>query len=382
MPTKQKTRSITHRVGLDIGSHSVKGVEVVERGAEIVIRAARSTPIPGFRSKADPPDHSSVVQAVKTLWAAAGFGTNAVVLALPAESVYIKWLHLEASNPDELDITARAAAVRGAPFPADDAIVDYRVMTSHGRTGYNVHFVMLVAASATAVDSLLNVAESAGLEPIAVDVGTVAALRSFDAQKKSSSTLWSGQPLAHCILGAKSTTITVIRGGELEFARTVPVGGSDFTERIAEHLSITWQEAERIKISPGSRLLENGTMVTSHNSQEVRIPCDSVVARLAREIRRSLRFFTSQYAEGSYLGMIGSTTIGGGGALLRGLDTCLEQQGIEINGTVNPFAGFSVDAEGGLQIGDTASQFETAMGLAIADYAQNASVQMEMDFAA
>ncbi|MGC8863181.1 MAG: pilus assembly protein PilM, partial [Armatimonadota bacterium] len=112
--------------------------------------------------------------------------------------------------------------------------------------------------------------------------------------------------------------------------------------------------------------------------------CENVAGRLAREIQRSLRFFASQYAEGSYLGMVGSATISGGGALLKGLDACLEQQGVEISGIVNPFAGYSFDAERGLQhIGDAAPQFETAMGLAIADYWSDRPAQgMEMGFAA
>jgi len=201
MPAKHKTRSVSQRVGLDIGSHSVKGVEVVERGSEMVIRSACAVPIPGVKAKSDPRDHGSVVQAIKT--------------------------------------------------------------------------------------------------------------------------------------------------------------------------------------TPGTRLMENGVMVGSHQNREVRIPCENVAGRLAREMQRSLRFFTSQYAEGSYLGMIGSATMGGGGALLKGLDLCLEQQGIEITGIVNPFAGFSVDAEAGLQqIGDTAPQFATAMGLAIGDYWASAPAQMEIEFAA
>jgi type IV pilus assembly protein PilM len=366
---KRKGVTVSQRVGLDIGSHSVKGVEVVERGSETVIRSAGVAPISGLKSGDAPPDRAAVVHVIKTLWSSAGFETTNVVLALPADAVYIKWLHLEAADKEALDITARAAAARGAPFPADDAIVDYRVMSSQGHTGRSVHFVMLVAASAVAVDQLLDTAESAGLEPLAVDIGAAAALRSFETQKRSSSPLWSGQPLAHCIVGARNTTITVVRCGDLEFARTVPVGGGDFTDCIVEHLKVKWAEAEQIKHTPGARLTETGLMIVAYEKQDARIPCDNVVARLAREITRSLRFFTSQYAEGSYLGMIGSATLGGGGSLMRGLDACLEEQGIEITASVNPFAGYSVDAEAGLyQIGDAAPQFATAMGLAIGDH--------------
>jgi len=367
---QHKTRGISNRVGLDIGSHSITAVEVIERGSETVIHSAGSAAIPGVRERNASPDAASVVQAIKSLWSSAAFQTKQVVLALPPSSVYIKWLHLEAPDEEELANTARSAAARGAPFPATDAIVDYRVLSSRGVSARNVHFVMLVAASATAVDEVLNIAETAGLEPIAVDVGAMAVIRSFELQKRTASTLWSGQPQAHCQIGANSTLITVMRGGELEFARTVPVGGNDFTQCIADATGLSLAEAERIKLTPGVRLTSDGSLVASRDGEELRVSCESAVGRLVREMHRSLKFFRSQFAEGSYLGMTGVATLSGGGALLRGIDSCLEDQGIEMASIINPFVGFSVAAEGkGIShVVDSAAQYTTALGLALADY--------------
>lgn len=369
MLRQHKTKTYSKRVGLDIGSHSIKAVEIVERGAEIVVRSAGAVTLPILRHSRDSVDSDSIVQALKTLWSTANFDSNQVVLALPPESVYTKWLNLEAPDREALDVTARAAAARGAPFPPEDAITDYRVLSSRGTFSKNVHFVMLVAASASAVDTLLDIAEAAGLEPLAVDIGAAAALRCFDTHRRASGLLWSGQPIAHCVIGAKTTTISVMRSGELEFARTVPVGGNDFTECITNYCGVAWAEAEKIKTMPGCRLVEGGNLITSHDDQELRIPCETVLGRLTREIQRSLRFFSSQFAEGSYLGMIGATTLSGGASLMKGLDACLEEQGIDIAGVINPFAGLSVDAEAGVQrIGETAAQYSIAMGLALGDY--------------
>ncbi|MHB9036224.1 MAG: type IV pilus assembly protein PilM [Armatimonadota bacterium] len=370
MLSHQQQSDSTSRVGLDIGNHTVNGVEVVERASEIVIRSVGSATISGLRSKQDLPDPSAVTQAIKSLWSSARFESRRVVLALPPPAVYMKWLHLEASDEEELEQTAQTTAARGAPFSADDAIVDYRVLSWRTVGSRKVYFTLLVAASASVMDDMLNTVESAGLEPIAVDIGVAAALRSACTQKRLASPLWSGQPKAHCIMGAKNTTIAVIREDAPEFARTVPVGGNDFTERIAEHEGVSWAEAEKIKLTPGTRLNGEGLLVASSSSGEIRVPCEQVVGRLAREIQRSLRFFKSQYAEGSYLGMIGGTTTSGGGALLKGLDSCLQEHGIEINGIINPFAGFSVAAEsGGVQdVGDSAASYTTAVGLATSDY--------------
>ncbi len=382
---RHRTRNAsTRRVGLDIGSHSIKAVEVFERGAEPVIHSAGATQLPGVRGREAPCDHGAVVAAVRSLWTSARFDSAKVVLALPPDAVYMKWLHLEAPDRESLDMIARTAAGRGAPFPPEDQLVDYRVLASRGTNSRSVYFVMLVAASATAVDHLLNVAEAAGLEPIAVDIGAAAALRCLGAQRRSSGILWSGQPVAHCIVGANSTTMVVMRGGEPEFARTVPVGANDITGCIADYCKLSWEEAERIKTTPGNRLVQGGSLITSIEGAEVRVPCENVVGRLAREIQRSLKFFRSQFAEGSYLGMIGALTLSGGGALLKGLDGCLEEQGLDIAGVTNPFTGLSMAADVGVQkVGDAAAQYSTAMGLALGDYwSSDASLAAEAEMAA
>ncbi|MEN6355967.1 MAG: type IV pilus assembly protein PilM [Armatimonadota bacterium] len=380
----QKKSDFTNRVGLDIGSHTVSGVEVIERGSETVIRSAGSAAIPGLLSKQDLPEPSAIVGAVKNLWASAKFESRKVVLALAPHAVYMKWLHLEAADEEELEQTAQSTAARGAPFAADDVIIDYRVLSQKSMGSRNVYFTLLVAASSSMVDEMLNIAESSGLEPVAVDIGVAAAVRSASARAKSSSPLWSGQPKAHVIVGARSTTMAVIRGGAPEFARTVPVGGNDFTERIAEHAQVSWAEAEKIKLTPGAHISEDGTLAVSTSSGEIRVHCEQVVGRLAREIQRSLRFFTSQYAEGSYLGMIGATTMSGGGALLKGLGPCLLEQGIEINGIVNPFTGFSVADEGGgvSNIGESATLYTTAMGLTTADYWEKRPLEANVEMKA
>ncbi|MGI6294844.1 MAG: type IV pilus assembly protein PilM [Armatimonadota bacterium] len=362
---RQKAKPFTNRVGLDIGTHSVTGVEIVQRGSEIVIHSASSVAIPGDRNS-----HAAVVQAIKNLWYTAGFHSKRVLVALPSSAVYTKWLNLEAQDEEELANTARTAAARGAPFPASDAIIDYRVLSTQSINGKNVHLTMLVAASGSAVELLLNTAEAAGLDVLAVDIESAATTRIYGIRKHVASQLWSGQPQAHCQIGANSTLITVSRAGKLEFARTVPVAGGDFTDCISDTLQISKSEAEKIKLAPGCRLTPEGELLASHAGEQVCVQCESVVSRLTREMDRSFKYFRSQFAEGSYLGMTGAATLSGGGALLRGIDSCLERQGLEIAGVVNPFTGLSVAAEGkGISdVADTAAQYTTAVGLALADH--------------
>ena len=384
MPSQGSDSAVSHRVGLDIGSRTVKGVEVAELGSEIVIRSAGSAAVHPTRVNHGLPDPPAVAEAIRNLWASGRFVSKKVLLALPPDSAHVKWLRLEPSDQDDLDNIARATAARGAPFPADEAVIDYRVLSSSAVGPRRVFVVMLVAASAAAVDALLDVVARAGLEPVGVDISTAAAVRSLQPRGGNAGSLWRGQPHAHCLVGARSTIVAVVRDGVLEFSRTVPVGGDDFTHAVAEAARIDWARAEKMKTNPDTRIEEDGTMTLSWDRGELRVPCGSLLTRLAREILRSLRFFSSQFAEGSYLGMIDGVTLSGGSVLLRGLVTCLQRNGVEVLGITNPFAGFAVDAEanGIRRVGDGAPAYTTATGLAIGDYWSRNSVAIDDALAA
>ena len=350
-----------------MGTHTVKGVEMLDHESELAVRSAGSVVISVPSENIDGP---VVVQAIRALWSSAGFETNRVVTSLPPESVYLKWLHLEAGSEAELDEVARSTASRGAPFPPSDAIVDYRVLSSRPAGRGVLYSLMLVTASSSAVDRVMNVAEKAGLEVVAVDVGIAAVSRSLNTQKNHGNPLWTGQPRSHCVLGAKNTLVSVVRGGLLEFSRAVPIGGNDFTQMLAQTLEIETSVAERLKIDRSARLDEGGVLVASHASTEVLVPCEALMDRLAREIQRSLRYFSSQYAEGSYLGTIGTVTLSGGGANLRGIDSCLKSYGVDVSGIINPFAGYAVEAGGaGIRhVGEDSASYTTAVGLAVGVY--------------
>lgn len=385
MSGRGRTEQIRHKVGLDIGSHTIKGVEVYDDGSEIVVRAAGSLRLTTPQFKPGSPDPSQTTQAIKELWSASRFRTSQVTIALPPEAVYLKWHQLDVTDQAELEHMVNTMAPRGAPFHADEAIVDYRILNSQGGESKKTRYVIMVAAHASAVDRYLNIVENAGLEPVAVDVGIAAAIRCLEAQERTTNPLWGRQPRSHVIIGARTTTIAVVRGTALEFARSVPVGGNDFTHRIAEQASVDWPDAEKMKTNPDTMLSEDGMLATSMpNGTEIKTPVDNIVSRLAREITRSLRFFSSQYAEGSYLGMIGTISLSGGGALLRGMDSCLRQYGVEVSKLTNPFAGLSVDADGVdiQQVGDRSPAYTTAVGLATGDYSAQSRATNDVGLAA
>ena len=110
----------SHKVGLDIGTHSVKGVEVSSQGSEVAVRSAGSVVLPNSEIKHALHDASTLTHAIKSLWSSARFGTKRVAIALPPDAVYLKWMHTDAPDDGELDNIAHTTGPRGAPFSGEE----------------------------------------------------------------------------------------------------------------------------------------------------------------------------------------------------------------------------------------------------------------------
>lgn len=188
------------------------------------------------------------------------------------------------------------------------------------RLEVNLH---LVAASASAVQSLVTCANKAGLEV----TDTV-----FEAIAAAESTLSADErELGVCVLdiGAGSTELAVFFEGAVQHTAVIPIGGDHFTNDLAVGLHITPQEAEWVKCHYGHAVVTsvptiNEIQLAGMPGHEARI----VRQRLLSEIlepraRELLQLVRDNLRQGGVLEALGAgCVLTGGGARLAGmLDT-------------------------------------------------------------
>lgn len=371
-------------IGIDIGTHSIKAVELVQRSDQTLLRAADSirTPVGAVVDGAIL-DKNAVSAAIKQLWSRADFSGTEAVLAMDLRQTQVRWHHLEVEDEQSLDDVARQAALRGLTYPPHEAITDYRILSTRNRHGRALHHILLISARSCVVDDLLDVVERAGIEPLVVDIAPLAIARAGRSNHRHTDSLWSGQPIAHCVIGGDSTLVCIVRGGNVEFARNIPVGGDQLTRALATQTGGDIAAAEQAKTSSVARLEPDGVLKTSLEGQKLEVSCEAVIDRLVREIGRSLRHFQAQFPEGSYLGMIGGVSLSGGGVLLRGFDKHLSEQLKDTLTVLNPFAGLSVVGTtfGVDRVQEAAAAFSLAMGLAFGRYELERPVLQELEAA-
>jgi type IV pilus assembly protein PilM len=210
---------------------------------------------------------------------------------------------------DELDESIRWEAEQYIPFDINEVNLDFQILSSGESEGQMD--VLLVAAKKDLIDDYINVVREAGLHPALLDVEAFAVENAFDANCEAA----PDEVIALADIGAQVVNINIIANGIPAFTRDISTGGSVYTEEIQKALSVSWEEAERIKIG-GSATEESQEVVP----QEVEQAMQSVTETVTGEISRSLDFFAATAAESR----ISRIVLTGGASRVSGLDTAFQ----------------------------------------------------------
>ena len=136
--------------------------------------------------------------------------------------------------------------------------------------------VLVAAAKQQLVTDFIHAAGTAGLVADALVPSLVGPINAFE---KSRPEVFEKETVALVDIGFKHTSVCVLDRGELALTRVVNIGGDKLTSGLAEALSISYAEAEGIKVGMAPEV-ESGLQLQ--------------VIPLGREIRASLDFFEHQ----------------------------------------------------------------------------------------
>ncbi len=136
--------------------------------------------------------------------------------------------------------------------------------------------VLVGGAKKQLTDDLQTAISKAGLIADQVIPGIIGPFNAFELAMPE---IFEKEAVALVDIGFKSTSICLIQRGELIVMRVVNIGGDKLTQGLAEAMSISYAEAEGIKIGmPG----------------EVQSNLEPLLTPLGRELRASVDFFEHQ----------------------------------------------------------------------------------------
>lgn len=337
-------------IGLDIGSNSIKLVQLAEtkKGYQLVKLGIAQLP-PEAIVDGSIIDSMTVTNAIKELVAQQGIKVKDAVSGLAGNSVIIKKVSLSAMTEDELAESIQWDAEQHIPFPIADVNIDFQILGTDTE-GRGQMDVMLVAVKKDMINDYTNVIKEAGLNPVVIDVDSFALENMFEANYHVVPT----ENIAVVNIGAGVMSINVLKGGVTAFTRAITMGGNLFTEEIQKSLNISFKDADALKVC--------GTVGDIHISA-VQPVVDKVCGNIAFEIKRSIDFYLGGMP-GEYITKI---YISGGCSKVAGLSNMIQERtGLSVE-IMNPFNAIEYDQRSfdPKYIEEVSPLFAVAVGLAM-----------------
>lgn len=358
-------------IGIDIGSHTIKVVQVgLTRNGYVLMRAG-STPTPPEALRQGVIDNRlAVAEAIFTLLRTLGINSPLAVAAVAGPSVVVRQVQLPAMPAQQLRKSIQWEARNYLSFPVEDSLLEFEILGTQTADGTPKMDVMLVATPRELVDSRVATLEQAGLEPIAVELEPFALMRAV--VDLPTGMMGVNETMALVDIGATYTHISLISNGNFILSRSVTIAGNSFTEAIAQVLGIEHAQAEDLKEQEGQVVSDEAERAElSPVGQELSRALEPQLEQLVREIRRSFAFYDYQQTPGAAQGNrmtqgVSRVVISGGTAKLIGLSHYLQEQlGIPVE-TVNLFSNSAIQLPPGAEeIQTQVPTLATAFGLAL-----------------
>ena len=275
-------------LGVDIGSSAVKLVELspasASRPEHFRVQSLAFEPLPPHTLvEKKIADVSRVSEAVAAALQRSRSKTKRAVVAVAGSAVITKVLSLSAELSDaEMEAQIQLEADQYVPYPLEEVNLDFDVLgPTEGSAG--MVDVLLAASRQENVDDRVASLELAGLSVEIVDIESNAVENAggvfLGASKPGTARL-----SAVADIGAATTTLHVLRGGQSIYAREQSFGGQQLVEEVQRRFGLEREEA----------LAQLATMPIPHQLQlDVLGPFQEA---LARQLARALQFFYSTSA--------------------------------------------------------------------------------------
>lgn len=185
-------RSRRPLLGVDVGGSGIRVVELAGSGQALSIAHCAQHSLPqGMLHDGAISVTAAAVDALRAAVRDSGTRVREAVLALPSGAVISKTLSLPAAlDDDDLEMQVEAEAEATLPFARTEISLDFTTIGPSAAQPDCID-VMLVAARRERIDERVELAQSAGLKPVAIDIESYAlmsAIAVIDAARSTVST--------------------------------------------------------------------------------------------------------------------------------------------------------------------------------------------------
>lgn len=339
-------------VGIDIGSSSIKVVELQSRKGVVTLATYGELQLGPYTEKhigesvtlTAKQEQEALVDVLRE----SAVKAKKAVFAMPLSSSFVTNVTLDTEPNADMAALVRVEARKVIPASLSEVTLDWaEVETGEEKKKKDapteLRSVLIAAIQNNALERFKVLMQFAGIEQPPTEIECFSTIRAlFNSADKD---------MAVIDIGAISTKLFIARGGLLMRMHRIRAGGAVATNRIASVLNISFEDAE---------LKKQNISRSDSDFSDVKRAHDSSYERAFREFNQVLREYEQKNGV-----TLNSVYLAGGGAMFPGADTLLQ----EILGRqvirANPFSKVAYPAFMQDTIKEIGPSFTVALGAAI-----------------
>jgi len=332
-------------VGLDIGSSSIKVVEIEQRGGEPrLVNYGMAELVPEAIVEGEIMDRQLVVEAIQNLFESRSIRHRRVATGVSGRGVIVKKITMDRLSPQDARQAIQWEAEQHVPYDINDVSLDFEILDTD--VGPSRMQVLLVAAKRDLVSGHADLIREAGLQPTIIDVNSFAvqnaAAHNYD--------FLAGEVVALLNVGAELTNVNLVQGGVPLYTQDLSMGGDTFLDGLQKKYQVTRPEAlAALRASEGESVLDLAPVLKAF------------CADLGSALDRSLVYLKSN-GDADHIDRI---LLSGGGALIRGLRPALSERLKVPVEVTDPLRKVEHAASGAGDVPEFAPQLTVGIGLAL-----------------
>lgn len=265
-------------VGLDLGTNSIKMIELKAQGKSLKMTNFGMTPLPdGLVDGGEIIDPGALSRIIANLHRDLGLKSKVVCTGMFGAAVIVKKISMPRIDPKLISEQIQWEAEQYIPFDLNEVNLDYHLLRTQGQSTETME-ILLVAAKHDYIIRYFEAIEGAGLKCATIDVNGFALANCFEMNYG----IRKGETIALINIGSGVTNLVVVENGNVVFCRDIPIGGSVYNMEISRELGVSVQEAEELKI---------GYSQSSQSPAELANIITATNEMICEEIKDSFKFY-------------------------------------------------------------------------------------------
>lgn len=255
------------KIGLDIGTSSIKIVELEKKGGRFELlnygifelegadsSVANQVRAEGWQNILKMPDQD-ISEGIKELIKKAGINSSEVVASIPSFSTFATVIEMPYVSDEDLARALPFEAKKYVPIPLDEVVLDWSIVgvidgqPQQAGAVPSLVEVFLAAVPKEETSRYQNIMKNANLHIQALELENSALIRGLLGNDLSSAVVVN--------IGGRSTSISIIKRGYERVSHNYEVGGFEITRAISKSIGVSLEKAEELKRKFGLKKVED-----------------------------------------------------------------------------------------------------------------------------